>query len=88
MLGPIFNKLNHEGSIQDVVQRVYTNLEKANQKQELTDDLRSAIESDMQSMMVYQMKMMECWNSLRSPMEVKSIMGLIPQFSYINVLLD
>lgn len=39
-------------------------------------------------MVDYQLKMRECWNSLKSPMEVKSIMGLIPEYRYINVILD
>jgi len=32
--------------------------------------------------------MQECWNSLRSPIDVKSIMGLIPEYSYILQILD
>jgi hypothetical protein len=36
----------------------------------------------------YQLKMNECWNSLRSPVEVKSIMGLVEEYKYINVILD
>jgi len=32
--------------------------------------------------------MQECWNSLRSPIDVKSIMGLIPEYSYIQQILD
>jgi len=34
------------------------------------------------------MKMQECWNSLRSPIDVKSIMGLVPEYSHIVQILD
>ena len=88
MLGPIFNSLNHHEPIEDVVKRVFANLEAAQQNNKLTDELRLAITLDMQAMVDYQMKMVECWNSLRSPMEVKSIMGLIPEYNYVNVILD
>ena len=42
----------------------------------------------METMNEYQLKMNECWNSLRSPMEVKSIMGLVKDYEFINKILD
>ena len=36
----------------------------------------------------YQLKMKECWNSFRSPMEIKSILGLVEEYKYTNNILD
>lgn len=30
----------------------------------------------------------ECWESLGSPMEIKSILGLLDEFKYISLILD
>ena len=30
----------------------------------------------------------ECWESLGSPMEIKSILGLLDEFKYISMILD
>lgn len=50
--------------------------------------MQQIILKDMQTIVSYQLKMNECWNSFRSPMEVKSILGLVDEFKYTNVILE
>lgn len=42
----------------------------------------------MNTILSYQLKMKECWNSFRSPMEIKSILGLIDEFKHTNSILE
>lgn len=50
--------------------------------------MQKLIMQDMDTIVSYQLKMKECWNSFRSPMEVKSILGLVPDYAFINDILE
>lgn len=89
-LTPILNKASLDEGIQikDVFERVFTNFKQVAQKGKLEDQMQQIILNDMQTIVSYQLKMNECWNSFRSPMEVKSILGLVDEFKYTNVILE
>ena len=88
MVGLIFDKLSNDEKIGEVVQRVFKNLDSAQKQGKLTEEVKQSIQKDIDAMTSYQIKMGECWNSLRSPLEVKSIFGLIPEYKYVNHMLD
>lgn len=90
LLTPIMNKASIGDGvlIQDVFKKIFETFQQISSEKKLNPDLEQAIIDDMAIMHEYQLKMNECWNSLRSPMEVKSILGLIPEYSYINRILD
>lgn len=90
LLTPIMNKASIGDGvlIQDVFKKIFETFQQISSEKKLNPDLEQAIIDNMAIMHEYQLKMNECWNSLRSPMEVKSILGLIPEYSYINRILD
>lgn len=77
---PILNKasLEEQGvQIKDIFERVFKNFKQVAQKGKLDDQMQDLILNDMKTIVSYQLKMKECWNSFRSPMEIKSILGLM-----------
>lgn len=88
LLSPVLNKVAATEPVSEIFQRVFDNFQSAAKAGKLNDEAQQSILRDLAAIHDYQMKMKECWDSLRSPVEVKSIMGLIPEYEHINVILD
>lgn len=89
-LAPILNKasLEHGVRIKDIFERVFRNFQTVAQKGKLEDQMQELILTDMDTIVTYQLKMKECWSSFRSPMEIKSILGLVDDYRFTNHILE
>ena len=89
-MSPIMNKasLGEGVQIRDIFNSVFLKFNEAAQKGKLDDQMQTLIKKDMEAIVSYQLKMKECWNSFRSPMEVKSILGLVPDYKHIDTILE